>query len=243
MSSVDLALHCPFPKKSWFYGVLQPARNFIGPLHVLISRRPAPFIMRTLLVLGSIDTIQHMVKRPSKSQPSWTDVKAKLASFDRTGLLDLIHDLYAAHKDNQTFLHTRFGLCADVLKPYKQTIDRWLWPDVLRKQDTSVNKAKQAIANYKKAVGERAGLAELMAFYCERAAGVCSDICIEDESYFAALVRMFEQALTITNTLPASSRDALISRLDGVHGISQKFGYGVGDDMDFILAKYTKRRA
>jgi hypothetical protein len=56
----------------------------------------------------------------------------------------LIHDLYAAHKDNQTFLHARFGLGVDVLKPYKETLNRWLWPDVLRKQDTSVAKAKQA---------------------------------------------------------------------------------------------------
>jgi hypothetical protein len=183
-----------------------------------------------------------MVKRPSESQPSWTDVKAKLANIDRTELLHLIQDLYAAHKDNQTFLHTRFGLCADVLQPYKQTIDRWLWPDVLRNQDTSVVKAKQAIANYKKAVGDPAGLGELMVFYCEQAAGFCSDICIEDESYFSALVRMFEQALTIANTLPSSSRDALMVRLDTVHGISQKFGYGVGDDMDFVLAKYRKRR-
>jgi hypothetical protein len=183
-----------------------------------------------------------MVKGQSKSEPIWSDVKAKLASFDRTGLLDLIQDLYVAHKDNQTFLHTRFGLGADILKPYKQTIDRWLWPDVLRKQDTSVAKAKQAIANYKKAVGEPAGLAELMVFYCEQAAGFCSDIGLEDESYFAALVRMFEQALTIADTLPASSRDALIIRLGRVHGISQKFGYGVGDDTEFLLAKYTKRR-
>ena len=81
-----------------------------------------------------------------------------------------------------------------------------------------------------------------MVFYCEQAAGFCSDICIEDESYFSALVRMFEQALTIANTLPSSSRDALMVRLDTVHGISQKFGYGVGDDMDFVLAKYRKRR-
>src|ERR1700704_5389163 len=109
----------------------------------------------------------------AKSQPTWTDVKAKLASFDRKGLLGLIQDLYAAHKDNQTFLHTRFGLGEDVLKPYKQTIDRWLWPDVFRKQDISVAKATQAVSNYKKAVGDPAGLAELMVFYCERAAGFC----------------------------------------------------------------------
>ena len=37
------------------------------------------------------------------------------------------------------------------------------------------------------------------------------------------LMRIFEQALTLANTLSASSRDALIARLDLVHAISQKF--------------------
>jgi len=120
-----------------------------------------------------------MVRRQSKS-PTWTEVKAGLMRFDRTGLLGLVHDLYAAHKDNQTFLHARLGLGADVLEPYKETIDRWLWPDVSRKQDMSVTKAKQALSNYKKAVGEPAGLAELMVFYCEQAAGFCSDVGNED---------------------------------------------------------------
>ena len=67
-----------------------------------------------------------MARHQSKSQPTWTDVKAELARLDRKGLLGLIQDLYAAHKDNQTFLHARFGLGDDVLEPYKQTIDRWL---------------------------------------------------------------------------------------------------------------------
>jgi hypothetical protein len=182
-----------------------------------------------------------MAKRQSKSRPTWTDVKAKLEVFDRAALLDLIHNLYAAHKDNQSFLHARFGLGEDVLEPYKKTIDRWLWPDVLRNQDTSVAKAKQAISDYKKAVGEPEGLAELMVFYCEQAAGFCSDIVNEDEGYFDALVRMFEQALKLANTLPSPGRDDLIARLDAAREISHKFGYGVGDDMDFLLSKYTRR--
>src|SRR5437762_13339806 len=157
-----------------------------------------------------------MIKRQSKTQPKWTDVKAKLASFDRTGLLGLVQDLYVAHQDNRTFLHARFGLGEDVLEPYKQTIDRWLWPDAFRKQDTSVLKAKQAISNYKKAVGDPAGLAELMVFYCEQASGFASDLGYQDESYLNALVRMFEQALIIATTLPASSRNALVVRLDRV---------------------------
>src|SRR5580704_3274370 len=112
-----------------------------------------------------------MAKLQSKPQPKWSDVKAKLASFDRTQLLSLVQDLYAAHKDNQTFLHTRFGLVEDILGTYKQTIDQWLYPDIFRRQvTTSVTKAKQAIADYKKAIGDPAGVAELMVFFCERAA-------------------------------------------------------------------------
>src|SRR4051812_35323223 len=161
-----------------------------------------------------------MARRQPVSKPSWTDVKAKLASFDRPGLLGLLQDLYAAHKDNQTFLHTRFGLGADVLEPYRETLDRCLWPDVLRNQDTSVVKAKQAISSYRKAVGEPAGLAELMAFYCERAAGFCRDVGYQNDSYFDALVRMFDEALKLIAQLPAGGRNALIARLDRVRIIS-----------------------
>jgi hypothetical protein len=174
-----------------------------------------------------------MGNRQSKLPPTWTDVKAKLRDFDRAALLDLIHNLYTAHKDNQLFLHARFGLRNDVLEAYKETIDRWLWPDVFRNQDTSVAKAKQAISDYKKAVGDSEGLAELMVFYCERAAGFCSDIASDDEGYFNALVRMFERALMLVNTLPASCRVSLASRLEGVRQISHKI-----DDMDFLLSKY-----
>jgi hypothetical protein len=182
-----------------------------------------------------------MAKPKSKSQPTWTDVKAKLADFDRAALLCLIQSLYAAHKDNQTFLHARFGLGEDVLEPYKNIIDRWLWPDLFRKQDTSVSQAKGAITDYKKAVGDPEGLAELMVFYCERAAGFCADVCNDDEGYFDALVRMFEQALKLANALPAHRRDDLITRLDRVRVISHKFGYGVGDGMDYLFSQFTAR--
>jgi hypothetical protein len=153
--------------------------------------------------------------------------------------MGLIQDLYAAHKDNQVFLHTRFGLGEDVLEPYKETLDRWLWPDVLRNQDTSVAKAKQAISSYRKAVGEPAGLAELMVFYCESATGFSNDIGYQDEGYFDALIHMFEQALKVIRQLPAGDRDALIARLRRVRTTSHNLGYGVGDDMDSLLVNYT----
>ena len=173
-----------------------------------------------------------------KAVPRWGDVKTKLADFDRAGLVGLVQDLYAASKDNQAFLHARLALGDDVLQPYKATIDRWLWPDVFKNQDTSVAKAKKAISDYKKAIDEPEGLAELMVFFCERAAGFSNDIGLQDDGYFNALVRMFGQAIKIIDVLPEDCRPALMTRLDSVCNISHNFGYGVGDDMDDLLAEY-----
>ncbi|MDY0013210.1 MAG: hypothetical protein RBS40_10010 [Rhodocyclaceae bacterium] len=67
-------------------------------------------------------------KKPTKTTPSWSDVKTKLADFDRAGLLGLVQDLYAASKDNKAFLNARFGLGDDSLEPYKDVIIRWINP-------------------------------------------------------------------------------------------------------------------
>lgn len=173
-----------------------------------------------------------------KSTTSWSDVKARLADCDRAGLLGLVQDLYAASKENQAFLHARFALGGDVLKPYKATIDRWLWPDVFKNQNTSVSKAKKAISDYKKAIGQPEGLAELMVYYCERAAGFSDDVGLQDEGYFDALVRMFEQALKVIHSLPQDAHADLLDRLDAVRRICHNFGYGVGGDMDDLLAEH-----
>lgn len=173
-----------------------------------------------------------------KNTPSWSDVKAKLVDFDRAGLLGLLQDLYAANKDNQVFLHARLSLGDDVLKPYKTTIDRWLWPDVFKNQDTSVAKAKKSITDYRRAIGQAEGLAELFVFYCERAAGFSNDVGLQDEAYFDALVRMFQQALKTIANLADVQRQPLWDRLDAVRRLCHNIGYGVGDEMDDLLSEY-----
>ncbi len=177
-----------------------------------------------------------MANRPT--YPSWGDVKAKLTELDRAGLIGLVQALYAASKDNQAFLHARLQLGDDLLKPYKATMTRWLWPDMFKNQDTSVAKAKKSIADYKKAVGRADELAELMVFYCEQASGFSCEVGLQDEGYFDALVRMFEQALKTTGALPEAERPALMARLDAVRQRCHNIGYGVGDDMDALLAAH-----
>ena len=179
-----------------------------------------------------------MAKQQTKAQPTWTDVKANLAKFDRAALLAVVQHLYAATASNRAFLHARFGLGGDPLQPYRNTIHRWLWPDIFQGQETSVSRAKAAISEYKKAIGDPAGLAELMVFYCERAAGFCHDVGHTDPAYFDALARMFGHALHTTRILAPNAQSQLLSRLDQVRIIGRQLGYGVGDDMDVLLAEF-----
>ena len=169
-----------------------------------------------------------------KGKPGWRDVKGALVDFERAGLLALVQDMYAASKDNQVFLHARFGLGEDALEPYRVVIERWLCPDVYKNQDYSVAKARKPIADYKKAIGLPAGLAELMVFYCEQATGFSAEFGLDDETYYGALVRMFEQALTIVAGLPDAQRETFLERLDDVRVMGQNVGWGVGEAFDAL---------
>lgn len=181
-----------------------------------------------------------MPKRQSKAKPTWSDVKAKLADFDRAGLLDLIHDLYSANQDNQLFLHTRFGLSGNVLAPYKKEIERSIFPDVYRNQTPSVAQGKQAIADYKKALGEPEGMAELMVFYCELASSFIAEYAEDDLTYINNLLIMFTEALKVILTLPDDLQSTFMKRLDEVRSTSHRFGYGVADEMDDLLAEFPE---
>jgi hypothetical protein len=172
-----------------------------------------------------------------KSSPTWSDVKAKLADFDCVGLLGLVQDLYAASKDNQTFLHTRFELGSDALKLYKAVISRWICPDVMRNQPISVAKAKKAISDYKKATGHPEGLAELAVFYCEEVFVFLSYCGRDDEGYFDALLQMFGQALKYVMVLPEPKSAPFLDRLDCVRSQGRDIGWGVGDGFDELWSR------
>ena len=167
-------------------------------------------------------------------ETTWSDLKAKLAQLDRTGLLGLLKDLYALHPENRAFLAARLGIGSDPLAPYKKVISRWIYPDLMKGQDVSVAKAKKAIADYRKAIGRPEGMAELSIFYCEQAVRLVGDCGIDDEAFYSALVRMFEHGLTQATELPTADRDNMLERLDAVRGSLRGLGWGVSDAVNEI---------
>jgi hypothetical protein len=167
-------------------------------------------------------------------ETTWNDIKAELAQFDRMGLLGLLKDLYALRPENRAFLAARFGVGSDPLTPFKKVISRWIYPDLMKGQDVSVAKAKKAIADYRKAVGRAEGITELCVFYCEEAARLVGDCGLEDEAYYSALVRMFEQGLAQAIELPTEERNKMLKRLDAVRGSLRGIGWGVSDAVNEV---------
>ena len=55
---------------------------------------------------------------------------------------------------------------------------------------------------------------------------------MDDEGFYDALVRMFEQALKYVLALPAGQQATFIARLERVRQLGQHVGWGVGGDFD-----------
>ena len=151
-------------------------------------------------------------------------------TFDRAGLHGLVQDLYAASKDNQAFLHARFGLGSDQLGPYKATISRWINPDQMKNQTVSVAKAKKAITDYSKAIGRPEGLAELLIFFASRLS-VSSNSAASAMSATLLLLSV-DRSVNRVLSLPLAERPAYIERLGKLRIRAKRVGWGVEDELN-----------
>ena len=60
---------------------------------------------------------------------------------------------------------------------------------------------------------------------------------MEDEGYFDAFVRMFDQALVTVMSLVPAEQHTMLRRLDAVRSNTDVVGWGVRDAMDEIWAE------
>ena len=155
------------------------------------------------------------MKKSTEKSATWSNLRCSLNDLDRPALLDLIRDLYTVSVDNQAFLHAR------------------LFPG-----EDGLARATKAVADYRQAAGHPEGLAELAVFYCESCKSHLSCCGMNDADYFNALADMFEQALQAIVTLDPEQQDVFVERLERVRHEGRNWGWGVGDEMNDLVAKY-----
>ena len=175
--------------------------------------------------------------KPHKKNPSWNDVKSVIAKFERPALISLISDLYAYSTPNKNFLHARFSLGSDALKPYKKIIDDALFPDVMSNDPVEIATAKKAISDYGKAVGDPKGMLELMVYFVECGASFSLDVGYGDEYFFAALERMYEKAIKLLLTLDEAIIDDFYDRFEDLVTSTEPIGWGFHDTLGDIFSE------
>jgi hypothetical protein len=102
----------------------------------------------------------------------------------------------------------------------------------MKNQTVSVSKAKKAIADYNKAIGRPEGLAELSIFYCEEAFSFVESCSFDDERYFIALIRIYDQSVNRILSLPLAERRAYVERLGKLRTRAKRVGWGVEDELN-----------
>jgi len=121
-----------------------------------------------------------------------------------------------------------FSPGTDSLAVYKKRIHDALFPEW--NKPARVAEATKVLVEYRKAIDEPGGLLELHVFWCETASGFVMEFGYADESYFDALLRQFEAALSALGSVSEAVRQSAIFRLTGIRDRTE-VGYGVQDDM------------
>ncbi len=162
---------------------------------------------------------------------TWSDVKAEITKLDTLQLVNLVADLYRFSKENQAFLNARFAVVRDPLEPYKKTIAECMYPDVYKNKPVQISRAKKAISDYSKAVGDSLGEAELMTFFVEQGNAFTVNFGDIDEEFYDALNRMYRRAIERVCSLPEEHRDAFQERLETIMTSSVDIGWGYHDTL------------
>jgi len=169
--------------------------------------------------------------KPKAGRPAWSDVKASLVHMEQRQLVQLIGDLYRLSKENKDFLHTRFSIDDDPLKPYKKIIDECMYPDVMSNNPIRIQKAKRAISNYSKAIGDTRGEAELMTHFVECGNAFTVDLGDIDEGFYDALLRMYDRAIEKILDLPEQEQNTFRERMKRIMDLSEGMGWGYHDGL------------
>ena len=176
----------------------------------------------------------------SKEQPvrSWKDVRAVLNKADQKDLIKLVGDLYALRKENQDFLHARFLRDASALVPYKETIEHYISPAEPWKSPVRISLARKAISDYRKAVGDPEGLAELMLFYVECGVNFTLEFGDIDEPFYSSVIRVFSDGLKMLSRCEAGVVSKMLPRFERTIHSTADMGWGFHDSLRDIFEAY-----
>ena len=157
----------------------------------------------------------------------WSDVKARLGAFDRTGLVSLLGDLYDASAANRRFLHSRLTHDSRAIEEYRRLVADAIYPDPFSMRSTVPDTSA----------------VDLMLTFVEAGTEQAADLGYGDEAYFNALQIRLDAVAKAFSTLPEDVRVTVRARLGRIQARAQHVGWGFGDAVDEVVDALDARAA
>ena len=158
---------------------------------------------------------------------SFPKICKALAGHDKALLIALIAEMHALSPQNRDFLDARFLTDGAALERYKRTIKLALFPDI--DDPVSFRDARKAISDYRKAIGQDAGVAEPLVYAAECGNQFTCDYGDIDGPFYDALIRMFASAVKAVKKLDRREAGPFVGRLAAVVKKSDCIGWGYHD--------------
>lgn len=174
-----------------------------------------------------------LTKSNPDKKPSWSDIKNSIVGYSHAELIALIKDLYSINAQTKTFLQSRFSTGMDALNPYIEIVESALVPD--RNGSIKIAKAKKAISDYTKAVGDPEGILELMLIFVESGIESTSDFCDSCADYYPPLELMYEKALRLVLTMDKKTIDDYYDRFKEIAASTDYIGWGFDDSIKHLF--------
>ena len=166
------------------------------------------------------------------TRKKWSDVKARLETFDRKGLVSLLGDLYDASVANRRFLHSRLTPGSRAIEEYRRLVADAIYPDPFSKRRVSVRDAAAAIVEYRRSTGDASGAVDLMLTFLEAGTEQAADLGYGHDGYFNALQIRLDAVAKEFDSLPADRRATVRARLGRIQMRARAVGWGWGDSVD-----------
>lgn len=170
-----------------------------------------------------------------KRRRTWSEVKARLQTFDREGLVSLVADLYDASEANRRFLHSRLSPGSGTVEEYRRVVADAIYPDPFSTGRVRIRDAAAAITAYQRATADASGTVDLMLTFVEAGTEQAADLGYGDEAYFNALEKRLGAIVTAFDTLPATERANARARLERIQARAKHIGWGFGDAVDEVV--------
>lgn len=176
--------------------------------------------------------------RPGQTKVSWKNVRSTLKNAEQRELLKILADLYSLRQENRDFLHARFINDGNALLPYKETIEQNISPPKPWQRGIKLSLARKAISDYRKAVGDPEGLAELMLHYAECGIGFTLEYGDIDEAYYASIVGVFYDGIKMLSQCGPDTIVKLLPRFVELVRSAADIGWEVQENLIDSLEFY-----